>query len=233
MTNMINNNFLKNALIGGILFFLFLNVFSQDTLKYKYIEKIHDKIYNTCNVKQYFVNDSVFVVDGLFNYESKYYFRVVNGQWFMKYDFDGITFFSEYKKYEDTTIIEYIYATYGKDLVNEIEQWYMKYDFDWQTFFNGKEGTCGDWVIEGRYLTAEWKKTNIVDNTDTVYKFRWNDIPQILDGRMRIIPSIDGGSDYYFTYLSGIIAFYTDWGNFYVREDKMYLSDSISIEKYK
>jgi hypothetical protein len=113
----------------------------------------------------------------------------------------------------------------------ENEQWFMKYDSDWKIFFNRKEEKCGDWNIEGIHLTISWRKTNVFDNTDTVYEFSLIPLPQMEDGMIVTIGIIDGTNLYYFTYSSGVIAYWDAW-NVYIREDKMHLKDYLWKEKY-
>ncbi|GEM_PF-3466334 len=69
----------------NILLFL-SNSFSQDTLRYKYIPAYSTDSSFSHNVLQYFVEDSIFIIDKLFGGSLKYYFKVKDGQWFMKHD---------------------------------------------------------------------------------------------------------------------------------------------------
>ena len=89
---------MKNILLGIIIIFSSLNFFAQDTLMYRYMNPLRtifpedSSRFSDWVVYYYYVNDSVFVIEGLFdhfpaNYSPfRYRFKIENEQWFMKYE---------------------------------------------------------------------------------------------------------------------------------------------------
>ena len=176
------SNHFKKVIFVGILFLSLLNVFSQDTLTYKYVFKTLENIHSSYNIKQYFVKDSIFAIDRILNGNKPHYFKVKNGKWF------------------------------------------MKYNSNWKVFFNKNKNKCGSWKIGKWDFIVQWQKTDIIDDTDTVYMFDFLPLNAMIQ---------DGVNPYYFTYSSGIIAFWIGGSGFYVREDKMYLYDILKEEIYQ
>ena len=191
-----------NMFVVFILLFHF-NGISQDTLKYTFIFKGYRHI-GTHDVKQYYVNDSVFMIEGIY------------------YDLSHLNYEFQSKPQNN----------YKFQFKIENNQWFMKFDADWKVFFNGKEDTLGSWKIDGIDMKVIWKKTKVMDLTDTIYKVKMtSDNPEIttqLEDGGQLIEYIDIAHrpTFYFTYSSGFIAFLTvSFGDF-IREDKEYLRDS-------
>jgi len=115
----------------------------------------------------------------------------------------------------------------------ENDQWLMKYEADWKVFFNRKEESVGSWKM--RFfrdlldMNIRWEKTNIVDDTDTVYAFALQPAPiHLEDGGLRMIETSDY-SYYYFTFSAGVIAIKSDggWGRLFIRDDKLHLQNRL------
>ena len=199
--------FRKYNIIGILILFFHFNGLSQDTLKYTFIYRLfideERSLYSTHDVKQYYVNDSVFVIEEIY-YDLSY----------MNYEFES----------KPPNIFKFQFKI-------ENDQWLMKFDAEWKVFFNGKEDTLGSWKIDGIDMKFKWEKTNVVDLTDTVYSVEMtSDNPKIitqLENGRQLIEYIDIAHrpTLFFTYSSGFIAFRTVDGGAFIREDKEYLRD--------
>ena len=196
-----------------LLCFAALTVSAQDTISYKYVypSKLTDKTDTLEWMIQYDVDDSVFVIEGLFD----------------EYFSEGV--YAKAKK-------NYLYQFKKNN-----NEWLMKYEADWKTFFNGKEEKLGSWDIRSSHMAIQWEKTNIIDGADTVYGFYEKTfydeenplimIDQMPDGsieKWEFTESIIDVPSYLFTFSSGVIAITGNMAGYMIRTDKMYLKDRIS-----
>ena len=208
--------FRKYNIIGILLFFFHLNCLSQDTLTYMFTHRIpidEERSLNfTHDLKQYYVNDSVFVIERLFTDPSSF-----------KCQFKDDSSFELEKEFTGPSRFKYQFKI-------ENNQWFMKYEADWKVFFNGQEDKFGSWKINRVDVMIQWKKTNIVDLGDTVYVLMMTcDNPFIIiaqSGVRKVVEEVDiNDKPIYFTYSSGFIAIKSENGLLLIREDKEYLRD--------
>ena len=101
-----NNSSKKNLLLGIILLLSSFNLFAQDTLEYRFMNPLKTTfpkdsiLFSDMVVYYYYIDDSVFVIEGLFdrfhaNYSTyRYHFKIEKKQWFMKYEAGWKIFFN-------------------------------------------------------------------------------------------------------------------------------------------
>jgi len=213
--------FKKYNIIGVLILFFHFNGLSQDTLKYIFTYEVPIDEERSLNfrdeIKQYSVNDSVFVIEGLF--ADLHPFVI-----------------------EKSNIPSPFSDQFEFQFKIENNQWFMKHEADWKIFFNGKEDTFGSWRMGGVDVMIQWKKTNIVDLGDTVYmltKERDSPFVKIQEKRGNQIVTIEYGFEIgdtyypvYFTYSSGFIAIGSGAG-LLIREDKEYLREYLEKKAYR
>ena len=215
--------FKKYNIIGVLILFFHFNGLSQDTLVYIFSDKVpideKRSLNLTHDIKQYGVNDSVFVLEGLFANPT----------------------LPEYKLKNDSSFeLERVFAypsPFEYQFIIKNNQWFMKYEADWKIFFNGKEDTFGSWIMDRVDVMIQWKKTNIVDLGDTIYMLiRTCDNPFIITqlGRDRkLVEEVEiDHRPLYFTYSSGFVAIDSHGGWLLIREDKEYLREYLEKKAY-
>jgi len=96
----INHHITKTALTALIGLLSLLHIIAQDTLIYRYMNPINGRTPESRNFARYYLNDSVFIIEGLFdrfpvNSPYRYHFKIDSvGQWFIKYEADWKLFFN-------------------------------------------------------------------------------------------------------------------------------------------
>ena len=213
-----NHSITKTALTALIALLSLLNCFAQDTLLYRYMNplmfryiypvekpKPADSLswyYEDRITSLYYINDSVFVIEGLFenlpvNSPYSYHFKTdKRGQWFMKYEADWKLFFN------------------GIDDV-KVGSWKIRGGWDMGFLWEKTTMTDGSDTI---YILKE-KPFYDRDNPklDTLSNGTINHSYMELDGDLNTP---------YFTASSGIIACRSMYG-IWIREDKMYLKSTL------
>lgn len=154
-------------MLGALLIFL-SDVFSQDTLTYKFVFLIADSVYSSFIYEPYIEGDTVLVIE-LFK-EELCYFKKEGGQYFMKHDSDWIVFFDKNKdscgswKFGDLDYVAQWEKTIALDGTDTIYKLYFSpiqfviYDSVNPFYFTYSSGVIGLWGGDGTFYIREDKK---------------------------------------------------------------------------
>ena len=188
----INHHITKAALTALTGLLSLLHIIAQDTLIYRYMNPINGRTPESRNFARYYLNDSVFIIEGLFDSfpadtPDRFHFKIDSaGQWLMQHNEDWKLFFSgkddeqvkkmfargnwdigiSWKKSNKTDGSDTIYIFYAEYL-NQITNYVsITYYFTGSSGIIAFDGLNGFWIREDKmYLKGSFDRYDRTDGT--------------------------------------------------------------------